>query len=377
MGYFYNYPLCKKRLITHNVINHHYSDQEETDMRKVLLLLLPFFFLLSVTAAGSDSAFFLSLQDSSLPAIAHSSGSSINYTNLPQLNKPDQLTSSLLFGVVSDIHVQNTNPVAQYKFQQMLGDMVQQQVPNLIINGDLGDGNSQDYHTLGKLVSRQKNAPAIFYTIGNHEFYKAYHNPITNEWSPKTFPNGETDLAARNRFLKFTKQSEVYYDEYLKGYHFIFLGSEKSAISERSYGDRAFLSNGQLDWLQSKLQENYSPGKPIFVFLHQPLVGLKSNQNSSDFIIQSDHLREILNRFPEVIFFSGHMHRELKLPTTPRKEEFIMASSSSVYLPRDDQGQALPNQSEGLVVQVFKNKVTIKGRDFLTKTWIPGTQYAF
>ena len=346
-------------------------------MRKVLLLLLPFFFLLSVTAAGADNAFSFSFQDGSLPAIAHSSGSYVNYSNLPQLNNPDQLASNLLFGVVSDIHVQSTNLIAQDKFQHMLGDMVQLQIPKLIINGDLGDGNPQDYHTLDTLVSRQKNAPAIFYTIGNHEFYKAYHNPITNKWSPGTFPNGETDMAARNRFLKLSKRSQVYYDEYLKGYHFIFLGSEKSAISDRTYGDRAFLSNEQLSWLESKLQENYSPGKPIFVFLHQPLVGLGSTQNSSDFIVQSDRLREILNRFGEVVFFSGHIHRELKLPTTVLKKEFIMVNSSSVSLPRDVHGQALHNQSEGLVVQVFKNKVTLKGRDFLTNTWIPDTQYTF
>lgn len=345
-------------------------------MKKILLLLLPFVFLLTATtAAGSNNDFFLNLPVSSLPVIAHPSGSSINYTSLPQLNKPGQLTSSLLFGVVSDIHVQSTNPVAQNKFQQMLGDMVQLHVPNLIINGDLGDGTPQDYHTLGSLISRQKNYPAIFYTIGNHEFYKANHNLITNDWSPETFPNGETEVAALNRFLKFTGRNQVYYDKYLKGYHFIFLGSEKSAISDRGYGERAYLSNEQLEWLESKLKEKYTLGKPIFVFLHQPLVHLGSTLN--DFIIQADRLREILKRFPEVVFFSGHMHRQLELPATVLKDGFVLISSSSVYLPRDSHGNALPDKSEGLVVEVINNNVVLKGRDFLSKTWIPGTRYEF
>ena len=346
-------------------------------MRKVLLLLLPFVFLLRVTAAGSDSDLISYLPVSSQPAIAHPSGSSINYTTLSQLNKPDRLTTSLLFGVVSDIHVQSTNPVAQNKFQLMLGDMVKLHVPNLVINGDLGDGGLKDYNTLGNLIRQQKNHPAIFYTIGNHEFYQAYHNPFTNTWSPETFPNGETDVSALNRFLKFTGRNRVYFDEYLQGYHLIFLGSEKSAISDRTYGDRAFLSNEQLTWLESKLIEKYTPGKPIFVFLHQPLIRLGSTLNKSDFVIQADQLREILNRFPEVFFFHGHIHRQLELPTTILKKEFVMINSSSVYLPRDADGQALPNKSEGIVVEVLKNKVIIKGRDFLTKTWIPGTQYEF
>jgi hypothetical protein len=269
--------------------------------------------------------------------------------------------------------VQSTNPVAQNKFQQMLGDMVQLHVPNLIINGDLGDGTPQDYHTLGSLISRQKNYPTIFYTIGNHEFYKANHNPITNDWSPETFPNGETEVMALHRFLKFTGRNQVYYDEYLKGYHFIFLGSEKSPISDHGYGDRAYLSKEQLGWLEYKLKEKYSLRKPIFVFLHQPLVRLGSTRN--DFIIQADRLSEILKRFPEVIFFSGHIHRQLELPTTVLKDGFVMISSSSVSLPRDSHGNALPDKSEGLVVEVINNHVAIKGRDFLSKTWIPSTRY--
>lgn len=344
-------------------------------MKKALLLLLPFVFLLAATSAGANNASFLNLPVANRPLIAQPSGSAINHTTAPQLNKLDQLPSSLLFGVVSDIHVQRSNPVAQNKFQQMLGDMVQLQVPNLIINGDLGDGTPQDYHTLGNLISQQKNSPAIFYTIGNHEFYKANHNQITNAWSPETFPNGETEAAALSRFLKLTGRDQVYYDEYLKGYHFIFLGSEKSAISDRTNGDKAFLSNAQLVWLELELQERHSSGKPIFVFLHQPLARLGSSVNS--FIIQADRLREILNRFPEVVFFSGHIHHQLGLPTTVLKEKFIMVNSSSVALPRAANGKPLPNQSEGLIVEILENKVMIKGRDFLTKTWIPNTQHEF
>ena len=344
-------------------------------MRKVLLLLLPLFFLLTTTASAGSKTTYLSSSADSRPAIEHPSQSTTNYSTLPQLNKFDHSTSSLLFGVVSDIHVQSTNVVSQNKFAQMLGDMVKLQVPSLIINGDLGDGKPQDYDTLGRLISQQRNSPTIFYTIGNHEFYKAYHNPVTKAWSPKTFPNGETDDMALNRFNKLNEHNRVYYDKYLKGYHFIFLGSEKSAISNPDYGDRAYLSNDQLGWLESKLKEKYTLGKPIFVFLHQPLIGHESPL--SDFIIQADRLREILKQFPEVIFFSGHMHRELKLPTTAFKDGFVMIGSSSVYLPRDSHGKFLHDKSEGLVIQVINNDVVIKGRNFMSRTWIPGTTYEF
>ncbi|MDP4126127.1 MAG: metallophosphoesterase [Bacillota bacterium] len=346
-------------------------------MRKVLLLLLPLVVLLTATVFWSNGTSSLNLPFESQTTIAQLSFTPINANTLPQADESKQNTSNLLFGVVSDIHVQDTNTAAQNKFQQMLGDMVKLHVSDLVINGDLGDGTPQDYATLGKLIRRQKNHPVIYYTIGNHEFYKAYHNPITNVWSPGTFPNGETETNAINRFLNFTKRSKVYYDEYLKGYHFIFLGSEKSAISNRSYGDRAYLSEQQLTWLELKIKENYKLNKPVFIFLHQPLAQINKTQNRPDYVIQADRLRQILDQFPEVIFFSGHIHRKLELPTTVLKERFVMVNSSSVALPRDINGRALPNQSEGLIVEVLQNKVFINGRDFMTKTWIPGTQYEF
>ena len=342
-------------------------------MRKVLLLLLPFMFLIAANVSGSNSAFSLT-QVRTLQAFGKLSPSPIVSSPRPEPDESEHI-NDLRFGVVSDIHVRSIDSKAQHKFVQMLSDMEKLRVSDLVINGDLGDGMPQDYTVLEKLTQRQNNGPKIYYTIGNHEFYKAYHNPITNAWSPETFPNGETDDAALHRFLDFTKRSKIFYDEYLKSYHFIFLGSEKSAITDQSYGDRAYLSEEQLGWLKSKLKENYSPGKPIFVFLHQPLLKLGSTLNRPDFVIQADRLREILNQFPEVIFFTGHIHRQLKLPTTILKEEFIMVNSSSVALPRDVNGQALPNQSEGLVVEVVENKVSIKGRDFLSKTWIPEMQY--
>ncbi|HZK53692.1 MAG TPA: metallophosphoesterase [Desulfosporosinus sp.] len=344
-------------------------------MRKLLLFLLPFFFLITTTvSADSNTASVPGTSVGSRPAIAHPLDSAINDTDIPELPIFIRSVPSLLFGVVSDIHVQSTNLVAQNKFAQMLGDMVQLQVPNLIINGDLGDGSPQDYHTLDRLISHQKSSPAILYALGNHEFYKAYRNS-NNGWSPQAFPNGETDDMALNRFSQLTGQDQVYYDKYLKGYHFIFLGSEKSVMSDPNIGDRAYLSNEQLQWLESKLKEKYTLGKPIFVFLHQPLINHESTKNN--FIIQGERLREILKRFSEVIFFSGHMHRELKLPATALRDRFLMISSSSVYLPRDSYGKFLPNKSEGLVIQVIKNNVVIKGRNFMTQTWIPGTTYEF
>lgn len=283
------------------------------------------------------------------------------------------------FGVVSDIHVQQWNRRAKLKFLGMLRDIKEHlNAHTLIINGDLGNGTPQDYSTLRKLVAAQAKPLKIYYTIGNHEFYQAYENPKTERWSPKTFPNGETEQAAIQRFLSLTGHTKVYYDEYLSGYHFIFLGSEKSAMSEKKYGDKAYLSNIQLVWLEQKLKENYVSHKPIFVFLHQPFPNSISGswyRTVQSAIVQENELRTILGRYPEVIFISGHTHGELGLNHDVYQGLFTMVNDSSVEMPISKKGKNKPYDSEGLWIKVYKNKVVIQGRNFAANAWIPKAIY--
>ena len=92
----------------------------------------------------------------------------------------------------------------------------------LVINGDLGDGRSDDYAMLNSILQKYPLPKTVYYTLSNHEFYKAY---------------------------------------YIQGYHFIFLGSEQYRQSDPANYEDAWLSSAQLSWLQKKLQENYFPAQ--------------------------------------------------------------------------------------------------------------------
>ncbi|WP_170932636.1 metallophosphoesterase [Desulfosporosinus sp. FKB] len=280
----------------------------------------------------------------------------------------------LTFGVVSDIHVQAKNKMAKLKFLKMLSDVKEHlNIHTLIINGDLGNGSSSDYAALRKLIGSQANNLKIFYTIGNHEFYQAYVNPKTKRWSPKTFPNNESDQTAINRFLSYTGQSTVYYDKYISGYHFIFLGSEKSALSGKRYRDKTYLSTTQIAWFQKKLKENYVPHKPIFVFLHQPFpttTSSKEYRSIHNYVLQEDQLRTLLSNYPEVIVFSGHTHWLLGQGREIMQGPFNVVNDSSVEMPVDHNGVKESKESQGLQVTVYKDQVVIQGRDFANNTWI-------
>lgn len=283
--------------------------------------------------------------------------------------------SKFHLAVISDIHVRHNSQVAQDRFKNALDDLTQKIRPKpdaIVINGDLGDGTPEDYATVKRIVqdalSTSRIKIPLFYTIGNHEFYNAYHHPHTDSWSPETFPNGENDTKAIERFLQFTQREKVYMDTYIKGYHLIFLGSEKSAMSENKIGDKAYLSDEQLNWLRLKLRENYIPGKPIFVFLHQPIVTTPDYKNH--FIVQQEELNDILSQYPEVINFSGHLHLELGSKASVIQNIFTQYNDSSTARTLDMQYRLVPNKSEGLYVEVFPDKVNVRGRDFLKKEWV-------
>lgn len=173
--------------------------------------------------------------------------------------------NNVRFAVISDIHILQSE-TAPMKFHTALEDLLMNQQPPLdfvVLNGDLGDGTLKDYQKVNEILrsvrTRTGKTTPIVPTIGNHEFYKAFHDPDSNAWNADTFPNQETDPQVILRFLEFAGRDKVYTDHYINGYHFIFLGSEKSRMSDPNIGDAAYLSETQLTWLKSKISENRTP----------------------------------------------------------------------------------------------------------------------
>lgn len=276
--------------------------------------------------------------------------------------------AKLSFVVVSDIHIARLNAIRN--FSATLNDNYNSKPDAMVVVGDLGDGLSRDYSTLNNELAEHKieiNYP-IYWTIGNHEFYGAFYK--YGLWSPRTFPNRETDATAIDRFLKLANRDKVYGDTWVNDYHFIFLGSEKSRMSDTSYTDAAFLSDTQLDWLQNALKNNEQPPRPIFVFLHQPIPYTTLGGLQQGSVIRWQKLNAILSQHPEVILFNGHTHYELDYRNMVSKASFTIVNSSSLANPIDRNKKPIMNSAPGLVVEVYNEKVVIKGRDFLKQDWI-------
>lgn len=100
-----------------------------------------------------------------------------------------------------------------------------------------------------------------------------------------------------------------FYSEVVNGYKFIVVGSEKSVFEE------AYISEAQLEWLENEIAgEN---GKPVFVITHQPLKlthdlpntwGSGTNVNAGTIGDSSDAIEEIISKYDNVVFITGHLH---------------------------------------------------------------------
>jgi 3',5'-cyclic-AMP phosphodiesterase len=286
----------------------------------------------------------------------------------------------LTFSVISDIHLragisERGLPVhdlqAAQNFAKALLDInrINPSQDALVINGDLTlTGQQSDYDDMRRILSKVCHPPTLF-TMGNHEYYAAYYD-VTGKGNLKHFPNGVTEAQCIGLFLANTDMPSVYYDTWIKGYHFIVLGSERSRISNPSYGDGSYLSDTQLTWLHQKLLAG-PPDKPVFVFTHVPLANtLSDTAKPNNIVIQSDKFVRALSVHRQVILFSGHTHRTLMNPSKSMYQNgFTLFNDSCVRNPLDGYRRPV-GDSEGLYVQVYKDRVVVNGRDFTHKTWI-------
>jgi len=87
-------------------------------------------------------------------------------------------------------------------------------------------------------------------------------------------------------------------------------------------------------------------------------------------VIQWQKLNAILSQHPEVILFNGHTHYELDYKDMVSKAGFTILNCSSLANPIDRNKKPIMNSAPGLVVEVYNEKVVIKGRDFLKSEWV-------
>ncbi|MEK3900979.1 MULTISPECIES: metallophosphoesterase family protein [unclassified Paenibacillus] len=285
----------------------------------------------------------------------------------------------LTFQIITDTHV-TSNPEHEYNqnFGRALEDIAghAQGSSGIMHIGDItNNGFPEEYEEVQRILEQhQASLPQIRYTLGNHDVGLGH-------WE--------------SRLAMYTSRMGMpgpYHDHWIGGYHFIFLGTEE--------GLQTFcnLSAEQLQWLDRKLgecapdkpepdgqmqphpEQAHLPDQPVFLFLHQPLKDTVAGSLESQEwygVTQDQELRTILLQHPQTLLFTGHTHWELEVSNTMvpgNGQTATMFNAASVaYLWTD--ADEHKNGSQGYYIEVYADKVLVRGRDFTTGTWIEAAQY--
>ena len=269
----------------------------------------------------------------------------------------------LKFQVITDTHVtKDPDHVHNRNLARALED-IRRQAPDsdgIMHAGDITDhGYPEEYAEFQRIWHEHGDGlPPGFFASGNHDVALGY-------WPSRL-----------KAYMDATQMRGPYHDHWVKGHHFIFLGSEKGL---ELFAD---LSDEQLAWLDAKLSEGEDACRPAFIFLHQPLKNTVSGSYEHQKwygVTQDDKLKDVLSRHPNAILFTGHTHWELGSANTvfggDGRLPLMINAASVAYLWTDEDKHK--DGSQGLFVEVYPDRVVIMGRDFKAGEWLDNVRYEF
>jgi Icc protein len=280
--------------------------------------------------------------------------------------------SLLSYFILSDLHVVAGDEQTPRKFKQALEDIhnFDHKVEALMLTGDLTDsGLERDYKEFGRILSGYK-FPNVYANMGNHEYYTVWMDS-KNKWSKETAPNGKSNAHSREQFLNFFGYKKPYNELTVNGYTILLMSQETYVQEKAEVGEGAWYSNEQMKWLKDRLAVVYEPGKPIFIMTHQPLPP-NGEDGGSHQLIRAKEFRSILKPYKNVFVFCGHRHMDFQNGSPHYvRETFHYFHNSSVGRPLNRLSQQdVKNKSQGLYVQVYADKIVLRGREFSNRTFI-------
>ncbi|MCY9668850.1 metallophosphoesterase [Paenibacillus alginolyticus] len=274
--------------------------------------------------------------------------------------------------ILSDLHISIGDALTGKKLRQALDDITHFDGPvdAIMLTGDLTDtGTEQDYKELRTIVSEYK-LPPVHANMGNHDYYSIWINKA-NIWDQAAVPNGKSDAMSRESFKKFFGYKTLYNDFTTKGHSILLLSQEAYVQEKPEVGEGAWYSDEQLEWFKERVKSLYKPGRPLFVMTHQPLPPIGTDGGSHQ-LMRAIKFRDTLKPYKNVFVFCGHRHQDFQNGTPHYvQESFHYFHNASVgrTLNRAYQQEA-KNKAQGIYVQVFADKVVVRGREFSNRTFL-------
>ncbi len=273
------------------------------------------------------------------------------------------------FGAISDTHL-GQNPTSKNDYyttstedfaRAMTFFSSEESVDFIAHCGDITVySTEEELQHYNSLVDEFAGGLAVHIAAGNHEEYLYNSSNYLEEYTGNPL------------YYSFTHNDDVY----------IFVGIMSS------HEDRLFYE-GELQWLYETLEENRN--KRCFVFQH--ILTEEGSGDAVDLLTTcklknyktSIAFKNLLSHYQNAIHFHGHSHMgfELQQYSEIANYDNVFGNHSvhvpSLSVPRglSDEGtlKTMFEKSEGYVVDVYKNGIYLRGRDFVNNQSMPIAQY--
>ena len=339
-------------------------------MKKILSLLLVLAMVFAIVACGGNKP-----AQTTAPTADPNNGTSgtsnstTNTTQKPADTNPgfDEDNVVFTFGAISDIHLEkNSSYGTEAKFQAALSQLLAfaDDRGNLLdavaIVGDICEKKEQ-INTF-KAIYEGMNLPGeLIFTLGNHDQEDTYSNEALtlNDYKEilgdKYFGNKYNDLTKGHRHFE------------VNGQHFVIV---QPTSYRDSQGDRVTFDQATVTWLDNTLKEitTANPNAYVYVLVHAMIKDtcygsdLESSGTHGSYWYTSD-LTSTLEKYPQVITFSGHLHFPINDERSIMQNKFTSIGTGSVAYLAIENGytnvagtvpSGAGNTSAGHVVEVDK-----------------------
>ena len=289
--------------------------------------------------------------------IYNARGNRVGQIPLGGLALPSDGAKLYSFGALSDVHV--VYDTAASDFQKALTYLNNDvDVAFTCIAGDLtDDGTAGQLAQYKAVVDAHSSDTPVYAIAGNHESYS-------------TQPTLLQQYTGHPLYYSFEHGNDV----------FLMCGCY-------SWSDDGIFTQEYLQWIYNTLEANRN--RRCFIFEHVFPWGDSGNPGnlySFDMFsgTKGSVFQSLLRHYKNTILFHGHSHTKFYLQEIDSKANYSDALGyrsvhiPSLSVPRDISGGGLSNiyaDSEGYVVDVYKDGVHLRGRDFIKGEFLPIASY--
>ena len=288
--------------------------------------------------------------------------------NVIKATDPDEV--KLMFATVADPQVSNYMFDRYRAFQASCEDLknAEAKFDAIVGIGDIAENGLAEEYRLAQVGLAGMDTRYIM-ASGNHDIrLRAYSQ-------------------SNSRFFEFTNslnkdgapvvpyaEGKFAYSEYVNGYKFIVMGSDKTSFEE------AYISPEQLEWLDNEIATE--KGKPVFVVLHQPLKlthnlpttwGNGTNKEAGSVGEQNDEIKAILAKHADestVVLLTGHLHAGFSQYSYQQIEGFHSVNVPALSIENKDGEEGGNGAGLTYIVEVYEDKILLRARNCMTGEWL-------